>query len=76
MKHQKSKMKWVRRGIAGVLFGAMVLSVGYYFLPLLNDYQTGGRLELPGLTAAVTVQRDENGMAYIRAENTGDLFFA
>jgi penicillin G amidase len=76
MKHQRSKMKWIRRGIAGVFFGALVLSVGYYFLPLLNDYQTSGRLELPGLTAAVTVQQDENGMAYIRAENTDDLFFA
>jgi penicillin G amidase len=78
MTHQrpKNKMKWVRRGIVGVFFLAMVLTVGYYFLPLLNGYQTKGMLDLAGLTGEVTVQRDENGMAYIRAKNTQDLFFA
>jgi penicillin G amidase len=78
MTHQrpKKKFKWLRRGIGGLFFAALVLTAGYYFLPLLNGYQTTGTLDLAGLTAEVTVQRDDSGMAYIRAQNTDDLFFA
>jgi penicillin G amidase len=78
MTHQrpKKKFKWLRRGIGGLFFAALVLTAGYYFLPLLNGYQTTGTLDLTGLTAEVTVQRDESGMAYVRAQNTDDLFFA
>ncbi len=42
----------------------------------LNNYRTDGTLALEGLSAPVTVQRDEKGMAYIRAANLEDAFRA
>ncbi|MEW5722742.1 MAG: penicillin acylase family protein, partial [Thermodesulfobacteriota bacterium] len=42
----------------------------------LNSYQREGTLTVPGLSAPVTVYRDENGLAYIHAQNRDDLFFA
>lgn len=38
--------------------------------------QTAGSLELDGLAAEVTVQRDERGVPTITADTTDDLFFA
>ena len=52
----------------------LVFSTGC--LSVLNRYQTRGSLNLPGLTRPVTVQRDEKGMAFIRAESLDDLLFA
>ncbi|MCF8092139.1 MAG: penicillin acylase family protein [Desulfotignum sp.] len=69
-------MKWFRTILGRVIFHAVLGTIGFYSLPLLNNYQTSGSLDLPGLTADVTVQRDENGMAYIRARNLDDLFMA
>jgi penicillin G amidase len=46
------------------------------YLPHLNDYQREGTLILPGLIKPVSVSRDEKGMAYIRAEDPADAFFA
>ncbi|MFO7988612.1 MAG: penicillin acylase family protein [Desulfotignum sp.] len=45
-------------------------------LSVLNRYQDRGALHLPGLTAPVTVQRDEKGMAFIRADTLDDLLMA
>lgn len=52
--------------IAAVLFG----------LSRLNRYQQEGALTLPGLKEAVTVLRDEKGMAYIYAKNPDDALMA
>lgn len=42
----------------------------------LNDYQVSGQMKLAGLTASVTVRRDEKGMAYIHARNMDDAVMA
>ncbi|MGL4819350.1 MAG: penicillin acylase family protein [Bacilli bacterium] len=38
--------------------------------------KTSGTLQLPGLSAPVTVVRDENGVPHIKAENDNDLYMA
>ncbi|HFC11218.1 MAG TPA: penicillin acylase family protein, partial [Anaerolineae bacterium] len=38
--------------------------------------KTSGKIKLDGLSAEVTIQRDDLGVAHIYAENTEDLFFA
>lgn len=42
----------------------------------LNNYQTSGELSLAGLSLPVKVQRDEKGMAYIRAGSAADALRA
>ena len=42
----------------------------------LNSYQKQGDLRLAGLSAPVTVMRDEKGMAYIYARNLDDAIMA
>lgn len=69
-------MKMIRIS-AFIPMGLLVLGVlGYFWLPQINDYQTSGELALKGLKQKVIVQRDENGMAYIHAQNSDDLFMA
>lgn len=48
----------------------------FFCLPFLNDYQNKGELQVKGLKDKVTVQRDENGMAYVHAQNTDDAVMA
>jgi penicillin amidase len=55
---------------------AVLVMSGTGCLSVLNRYQTQGTLDLPGLTAPVTVRRDEKGMAFIRADNLDDLLMA
>jgi penicillin G amidase len=66
----------LRRILGIVMFSAVAVTIGFYSLPLLNNFQTRGTLAISGLTDRVTVQRDENGMAYIRARNLNDLLMA
>ena len=64
-------MKILRR----LLFLALILlSFGISACSFLNSFQTEGTLLLPGLTAPVTVHRDEKGMAYIYAQDMHDGF--
>ena len=56
-----------------VLLLATFLASGCAFL---NDYRQQGELALCGLSAPVTVLRDEKGMAYINAGQAGDVFMA
>jgi penicillin G amidase len=42
----------------------------------LNSYQSSGTLDLPGLKDAVTVLRDEKGMAFIYARDMDDAMMA
>ncbi|MCB2186703.1 MAG: penicillin acylase family protein [Deltaproteobacteria bacterium] len=69
-------MRWFKRFLYGFLLLAALAAVGVAALPLLNGCKKDGVLDLPGLTAPVTILRDEKGMAYIRAANLPDLFFA
>jgi penicillin amidase len=60
--------------IFGVL--ALVLAGAFLFVRSSAATETAGALEVAGLQSAVTVQRDENGVPHIYAENAHDLFFA
>ena len=60
--------------ILGVL--ALALAGAFLFLRSSAATATDGRLELAGLQSEVTVQRDENGIPHIYADNAHDLFFA
>jgi len=67
-------LKSVSRGLFAL---AVRVAVGAWFgLPYLNMYQTDGESSLAGLSSEVTVTRDENGMAYIRAQNLADAIEA
>ncbi|HDI60684.1 MAG TPA: penicillin acylase family protein [Desulfobacteraceae bacterium] len=55
-----------------ILFGTFLLAGCAAF----NDYRRQGELALSGLTAPVTVLRDEKGMAYIRAAGSSDAVMA
>lgn len=69
-------MKWLRRVIILILFLAICTTAFIFCLPLFNDFQTDGNLNLSGLKQSVTIQRDANGMAYIHAQNSDDLLMA
>lgn len=64
--------KWPVLGLVFVIIIAAVL----FGLSRLNRYQQEGALTLPGLKEAVTVLRDEKGMAYIYAKNPDDAIMA
>ena len=66
-------MKTHRRPLFLVL---LLLVAGISACSFLNSFQTEGTLVLPGLTAPVTVHRDEKGMAYIYAQDMHDAIMA
>ena len=55
---------------------AVVLMGAWYSLPGINDRQTKGALELPGLQAPVRVLRDDLATPYIYAESLEDALRA
>lgn len=60
-----------------LFFLAVILVTGFnLFTSHLNDIRISGELNVKGLQKPVKVFRDENGMAYIYAQNEDDLFFA
>ena len=69
-------MKWFKRFIWLVLILSAAVVALTKAPPWLNDYQTDGDFELPGLSAPVTVKRDAKGMAYIFAQNLDDAILA
>ena len=75
-------MKWLKRflGLVLILIIAAIIAVVIIINPFgaspLNTYAKNENLVLPGLKAAVTVHRDEKGMAFIYAQNEEDLFMA
>ena len=62
--------------VALVALAIILPAAAWLALPHLNGYQAEGEITLPGLKSKVTVTRDENGMAYIRAENLADAIKA
>lgn len=63
-----------------VLAGLVVIAVAAAFFVVWTIQrsfpQTSGEIELPGLSAEVTVQRDALGVPTITADSTQDLFYA
>ena len=76
IKKEEIKMKGFRYGLVILFFLAACGLAAFFCLRFLNDYQDKGELQLKGLKDKVTLQRDENGMAYVHAENTGDVLMA
>lgn len=68
------KILLILLAIVGVL--ALVAAGAWLYVRSSAKTQTDGALQLSGLQAPVTVQRDENGVPHIYADNTHDLFFA
>lgn len=68
------KLKWF--GLALLAFVAIGLAAGYAKLRASSQIQVDGAMKLAGLSAPVTVLRDELGTPYIFAANTPDLIKA
>jgi penicillin amidase len=60
--------------VVGVL--ALVLVGTFLYVRSSAATETDGALAVTGLQSTVTVQRDENGVPHIYADNAHDLFFA
>ena len=73
-------MRWVRRitaGLAIVIVVAVVATAVTGVVAVRRSFpDTTGTTTLPGLSAAVTVERDEDGVPTIIASDTRDLFMA
>jgi penicillin amidase len=75
-------MKALRKalGIAAVLSvlaaAVALVAVNPFGASPFNRYLKNGTLALAGLSAPVTVERDEKGMAFLRAQSLDDLLFA
>ena len=60
-----------------IAIAAAILVVVNPFGPSpLNDYKVDGQLSLDGIIQPVRICRDDNGMAYIYAQNVEDLLMA
>ncbi|MCP4717843.1 MAG: penicillin acylase family protein, partial [Desulfobacteraceae bacterium] len=69
-------MKWFSRVSILILFLAVCFIALFFYLPFFNDFQKKGALNIPGLKDRVTIKRDANGMAYIKAQNLDDALMA
>lgn len=69
-------VKWLRGMLAAVLLlvVALVAAIGTYRALVLP--KTEGELKVSGLSAPVSIVRDEHGIPTIRAQNLEDLMFA
>jgi penicillin amidase len=73
-------MRIVRRLVLGVVILIVVIAAlvggGYLYLTRRAFPQIDGTIQVSGLASPVTVIRDQNGIPYLSAGNTHDLFFA
>jgi acyl-homoserine lactone acylase PvdQ len=69
-------MKGFRYSLIVLTCLAAVGLIAFFCLPVLNDYQNTGEIRIQGLKDRVLVRRDENGMAYVHANNTADAILA
>lgn len=67
-------MKWLINGVLILLLGYLLVVNIVLFPP--HPIKTRGTLKIPGLRNEVTIERDSNGLATIKASNAHDLFFA
>jgi penicillin G amidase len=68
------KAVWMTVGIIVLLLVTAVIFVNAYTLKSLPE--TSGEAQMDGLSAPVTITRDEEGVPHIKAENEMDLFMA
>ena len=59
-----------------VLVLVIAFSAWFFWMTRRSFPQTAGAIDVPGLSAPVTVVRDEHGIPNIYADTTRDLFFA
>ena len=69
------KMKWLRRGLAGLVLALLVAAGGGYLwlrssLPLLN-----GEITVAGPVANIEIIRDRHAVPHIKAENAENVYF-
>ena len=69
-------MKWLRRIAFALLAIVLIAGIGGYLALRTSLPETGGRIELAGLTKPVEVIRDRDGIPHIRAQTTADAYFA
>ncbi len=69
-------MKWFRSFVILTLFLTVCIASLFFYLPFSNNFKQKGELNIPGLSNRVTIQRDANGMAYIKAQHLEDALFA
>src|SRR5262247_1169131 len=70
------ELRWAARVLVGLLVVALLLTLLGIWTIRRSFPQTSGRIELPGLSAPVTVYRDEWGIPHIYADTADDLFKA
>jgi len=65
--------RWLRRSLLGLLLIAGLLAMTLWALLRASLPQLDGRIQLPGLSAALSVARDSLGTAVLQGENRLDL---
>lgn len=68
-------MKWFKRGLAGLLVLALAMVAAAWLYTRQALPRTSGDLQLPGLQAAISIERDAHGIPSIVAANAHDAFF-
>ena len=69
-------LRWVGRGIVGLLLLAVIAVVAGYMVLRQTVPSMSGQLAIAGLSAPVQVVRDREGVPHIFAKTTGDLYRA
>ncbi len=68
-------MKWIKRGLAALLLLLLALAAAAWLYARQALPRTAGELQLPGLQAAISIERDAHGIPSIVAANAHDAFF-
>src|SRR5271167_186176 len=75
--HFRTRRSHVIRYVVGALLLLALTILGWLYSVARSALpQLDGELQVPGLTAPVTVLRDDHGIPTIEAANFNDLFFA
>lgn len=69
-------LKWIGWSLAGIVGVAVLGGVGGYLWLRTSLPQQDGTIHVGGLTAPVTVERDDRGVVTIRAQTRTDGYFA
>ncbi|HVY97985.1 MAG TPA: penicillin acylase family protein [Dongiaceae bacterium] len=69
-------LKWAGFGVAGLILIALAAAAGGYLWLRSSLPQQDGTVQAAGLSAPVTIERDDRGVPTIRAANLDDAAFA
>ena len=69
-------LKWIGRGLLALVALAVVAGVGGYFWLRTSLPTVDGTMTVAGLSAPVTIERDDRGVPTIRAASLNDAYFA